>query len=127
MTVSFTDDAGNEESVTSAATAAVALTAGSTNSLERSNQEDVQENSAATGAPTIGGTAQVGEILTASTSDISDSDGLANASFTHQWLADDADIDGAATSSYTLEVWPESHWPGFALRESDVLKTYMAW
>ena len=26
-----------------------------------------------------------------------------------------------------LEVWPESHWPGFALCESDVFKTYMAW
>ena len=102
VTVSFTDDAGNEESVTSAATAAVTLTGGSTNSLEQSNQEDVQENSAATGAPTIGGTAQVGEILTASTSDISDADGLANASFTYQWLADDADIDDATTSSYTL-------------------------
>ena len=102
VTVSFTDDAGNEESVTSAATAAVALTAGSTDSLERSDQEVVQENSAATGAPTIGGTAQVGEILTASTTDIADADGLANASFTYQWLADDADIDGAATSSYTL-------------------------
>ena len=62
----------------------------------------MQENSAATGAPTIGGTAQVGESLTASTSDISDADGLANASFTYQWLADDADIDGATTSSYTL-------------------------
>ena len=60
------------------------------------------QNSAATGAPAINGTAQVGEILTASTSDISDSDGLANASFTYQWLADDADIDGATTSSYTL-------------------------
>ena len=102
VTVSFTDDAGNEESVTSAATAAVALTAGSTDSLERSDQEVVQENSAATGAPTIGGTAQVGESLTASTSDIADADGLANASFTYQWLADDADIEGAATSSYTL-------------------------
>ena len=102
VTVSFTDDAGNEESVTSAATTAVTLTGGSTNSLEQSNQEDVQENSAATGAPTIGGTAQVGESLTASTSDISDADGLANASFTYQWLADDADIDGATTSSYTL-------------------------
>ena len=102
VTVSFTDDAGNEESVTSAATAAVALTGGSTDSLERSDQEAVQENSAATGAPTIGGTAQVGESLTASTSDIADADGLANASFTYQWLADDADIDGAATSSYTL-------------------------
>ena len=102
VTVSFTDDAGNAETLTSAATTAVALTGGSTNSLERSNQEDVQENSAATGAPTIGGTAQVGESLTASTSDISDADGLANASFTYQWLADDADIDGATTSSYTL-------------------------
>ncbi len=102
VTVSFTDDAGNAETLTSAATTAVTLTGGSTNSLEQSNQEDVQENSAATGAPTIGGTAQVGESLTASTSDISDADGLANASFTYQWLADDADIDGATTSSYTL-------------------------
>ena len=59
-------------------------------------------NSAASGAPTINGTAQVGESLTASTSDISDADGLANASFTYQWLAADADIDGATTSSYTL-------------------------
>ena len=59
-------------------------------------------NSAATGAPTIGGTVQVGETLNASTSDISDADGLANASFTYQWLADDTDISGATTSSYTL-------------------------
>ena len=83
--VSFTDDAGNEESVTSAATAAV-----------------IAANTSATGAPTIGGTARVGESLTASTSDISDADGLANASFTYQWLADDADINGATTSSYTV-------------------------
>ena len=59
-------------------------------------------NSAAAGAPTINGTAQVGETLTASTSGISDADGLANATFTYQWLADDADISGTATSSYTL-------------------------
>ena len=52
------------------------------------------QNSAATGAPTINGTAQVGQTLTASTSGISDSDGLANATFTYQWLADDADING---------------------------------
>ena len=26
-----------------------------------------------------------------------------------------------------LEIWPESLWPSFALRESDVFKTYMAW
>ena len=77
-------------------------TVGSTNSLQRSSQEDVQENSAATGAPTINGTARAGETLTAITTGIADADGLANASFTYQWLADDADIDGATTSSYTV-------------------------
>ena len=61
-----------------------------------------QENSAATGAPTIGGTAQVGETLTANTTGISDADGMANASFTYQWLADDTENSGATTSSYTL-------------------------
>ena len=58
--------------------------------------------SPATGAPTINGTARVGEILTVSTSDIADADGLANASFTYQWLAADVDISGATGSSYTV-------------------------
>ena len=102
VTVSFTDDAGNAETLTSAATTAVSPTGGSTNSLERSNQEDVQENSAATGVPTVSGTARAGETLTALTTGISDADGLANATFTYQWLADDADIAGATASSYTL-------------------------
>ena len=63
----------------------------------------MQENSAATGAPTINGTARaVGESLTASTSGISDPDGLTNASFTYQWLADDTDISSATGSSYTV-------------------------
>ena len=61
-----------------------------------------QENSVATGAPTINGTTLVGETLTASTLGISDADGLANASYIYQWLADDADINGATASSYTL-------------------------
>ena len=59
-------------------------------------------NSPATGAPTISGTARVGETLTADTSGIADANGLDNADFTYQWLADDADIDGATGSSYTL-------------------------
>ena len=83
--VSFTDDAGNDETLTSSATAAVA-----------------GANSPATGAPTIAGTAQVGETLTASTTGISDSDGLDNATFTYRWLADDTDISGATSSTYTL-------------------------
>ena len=84
--VTFTDDAGNDESLTSAATASVAA----------------QPNSPATGAPAVTGTARVGETLTAATTDIADADGLTNARFTYQWLADDAEITGAAGSTYTL-------------------------
>ena len=84
--VTFTDDAGNEETLTSAATAAVAA----------------KPNTPATGAPTINGTAQVGETLTANTSNIADADGLDNAAFAHQWTADDADLEGATGSTYTL-------------------------
>ena len=60
----------------------------------------------ATGAPTISGTAQVGETLTASTSGISDADGLTNATFSYQWVSNDGssdtDISGATSSTYTL-------------------------
>ena len=64
--------------------------------------EDVREpNTAAAGAPTIGGTPRVGEELTASTSGISDADGLDNASFAYQWIRTDTDIGGAAGSTYT--------------------------
>ena len=58
-------------------------------------------NTPATGIPTISGTAQVGETLTAETSGIEDADGLNNAVYTYQWLADDADIAGATSASYT--------------------------
>ena len=65
----------------------------------------VAQNSAATGAPAISGTAQVDETLTASTSDIDDADGLTGAVYRYQWIrsADgaDADIAGATGSSYT--------------------------
>ena len=60
-------------------------------------------NSLATGAPTISGTAQVGQNLTASTSGISDADGLTNVSYSYQWLADDTEIDGATSSTYTVQ------------------------
>ena len=84
--VSFTDDVGNGEELTSAATAAVGP----------------KPNTPAAGAPTITGTAQVGETLTADTSGISDGDGLTNATFAYQWLADDAEINGATSFTYTL-------------------------
>ena len=86
--VSFTDDAGNDEALTSAATAAVAAAPAA--------------NNPATGAPTISGTAQVGETLTAYTSEIVDEDGLSNVQYEYQWLADDAAIAGATALTYTL-------------------------
>ena len=70
--------------------------------MESDEGKTASPNSAATGAPTISGTAQVGQMLTVSTSDISDSDGLINATFTYQWLADDTDITDATGSTYTL-------------------------
>ena len=61
-----------------------------------------RSNSPATGAPTISGTAQVDETLRAHTSGIADEDGLDNASFSFQWIAGDADIPGATSSTYTV-------------------------
>ena len=59
-------------------------------------------NNPATGAPTISGTAEVGEMLTADTSGIADTDGLTNVTYSYQWLGDDTDIAGATSSTYTL-------------------------
>ena len=61
------------------------------------------DNTPATGAPTISGAAQVGQILTAGMSDISDADGLDNVTYSYQWLADDTEIEGATGSAYTLQ------------------------
>ena len=64
------------------------------------------QNSPATGRPTIGGTAQVGETLTADTSDIADDDGLTNVSYSYQWIrsdgSTDTDIQDATGSTHTL-------------------------
>ncbi len=65
-------------------------------------QQQQSQNSPATGAPAITGTARVGETLTADTTGISDSDGLTGATFSYQWVAADADISGATGSAYTL-------------------------
>ena len=84
--VSFTDDADNEEALTSAATVAVAA----------------KPNTAPTGLPTISGTPQVEQTLTADTSGISDADGLTNVSYEYRWIAGGTDIEGATGSSYLL-------------------------
>ena len=64
------------------------------------------QNTAATGAPTIGGTAQVGETLTTNTTGIADADGLTKVSYSYQWMRNDGTdvtgIAGATNSSYSL-------------------------
>ena len=63
-------------------------------------------NSPASGAPSISGTARVGQTLTASTSGIADADGLSNAAFSYQWVSNDGTTDtyitGATAATYTL-------------------------
>ena len=63
-------------------------------------------NTAPTGAPTITGTAQVGQTLTASTTGIADANGLTSPTYTYQWIrvdgTDEADIASANSSTYTL-------------------------
>ena len=90
--VTFTDDAGNEETLTSTQSAPVAA----------------RPNTPATGLPTISGTAQVAETLAASISDIEDADGLTGATFSYQWVSSDGitdtDIREATSATYTLVV-----------------------
>ena len=82
--VTFTDNNGNSEALTSAAKSV---------------------NAPATGAPTISGTPRHGNILTASTSGISDPDGLTSPTYTYQWIRVDGanEIDvGTDSRHYTL-------------------------
>ena len=88
--VTVTDDVGNETTLTSAATEAV----------------EAKRNTAATGRPIISGTVRVGETLTADTTGIGDADGLANVSYSYQWVVTDGgayiDISGETGATYTL-------------------------
>ena len=63
-------------------------------------------NTPATGVPTITGTAQVGQTLTASPGTIADTDGLTTPNYTYQWIrvdgTDEADLTAATTATYTM-------------------------
>ena len=67
---------------------------------------DGMSNTAPTGLPAISGTARVGETLTASADGIADADGLTNAAFAWQWIANDgasdANIADATDATYAL-------------------------
>ena len=69
---------------------------------EEEEEQTPPENNPATGVPTVSGTAQVGQTLTADVTGIADEDGLDNVSYAYQWLADDADIAGATGATHTL-------------------------
>ena len=81
--VAFTDRGGYAESLTSGETGTVAA----------------RPNSPATGAPSVTGTAQVGETLAADTSGIADADGLTKVSYSYQWVANDGNVDTDITGA----------------------------
>ncbi len=98
--VRFRDDEGNTETLASASSVVVAAPLAPAPPVDTS----------ATGAPSISGTAQVGALLQAHTTDIADADGLAGVSWNYQWQRADADgasnpadIAGARASTYRLQ------------------------
>ena len=86
--VTFTDDGGGEETLTSAAV--------------------VVENTPASGRPAISGTGRIGEPLSADTSAISDPEGLADVEYRYRWVrvegTTETPIAGAYESTYTPSV-----------------------
>ena len=87
--VSFTDDRGYSETLTSAATEAVAAAA---------------PNSEPTGLPAVNGTPRVGETLTTDTSAIDDPDGLENVIYEYQWVRTRTVIDDVTGTSNILSI-----------------------
>ena len=76
-------------------------------SLQATDPTAATTNTAPMGAPTITGTAQVGQTLTAVTTGITDADGLTSPTYTYQWIrvdgTDEEDISGENSSTYTLD------------------------
>ena len=82
--VSFTDDEGNSESVTSIRTDAIST------------------NNFATGSPNITGSATLGTTLVADSDNIADLDGLTNVSYSWQWFRDNVAISTGTSRLYTI-------------------------
>ena len=91
VTVTYTDDDGYDESLTSRDSATI-----------------VPRNNPATGAPTVTGTATEGQVLTASETGIMDTNGLTTAVYLWRWVRVDANsevaIQGATGATYTITV-----------------------
>ena len=82
--LTFTDDGGSVETITSPQT------------------EAVRVGTAPTGRPEISGRLRVGDTLTANTGGISDPDGVDASTFAYQWLGNDTAIVNATSKTYAL-------------------------
>ena len=95
-TVALQDIAGND---------VASFTTGMSGVPAVTNDSTVTPNTPAMGAPTITGTAQVGQTLTAVTTGIMDANGLTSVTYTYQWIranGTEADIASANSSTYDL-------------------------
>ena len=78
---------------------------GTSDASDSDDTTTASTNTAPTGAPTITGTAEVGQTLTAVTTGIVDANGLTSPGYTYQWIrvnGTEADIAGENSSTYTL-------------------------
>ena len=88
LTVATDDDNADEDAsvVTAALQARTGYTLGTPSSASVTVDDNDVPNRPATGTPTIIGTPEVGETLTADVSNIQDADGLENVTYTYQWF-----------------------------------------
>ena len=105
-TASITPTASGAVTVDVAADAATdAAGNGNTAATQRSSTY-TSTNNLAMGGPTITGTAQVGQTLTAATTGITDANGLTSPTYTYQWIqvnnGTEVDITDANSSTYIL-------------------------
>ena len=70
--------------------------------MKRAVAQQSLSNTLAESQLRIDGTPEVGQMLSADSTAIADADGLDNAVFQYQGLADDADIAGATAAAYTV-------------------------
>ena len=79
------------------------------------------DNAAATGAPVITGTAQVGETLTADTAGMEDGNGLDRVQFRFQWVSNDGSADTDVAGRGGLRLHPGSQRRGQDAQGAGVL------
>ena len=109
LTVATDDDNADEDAsvVTAQVQTGTGYTAGDPSSATITVEDnDPPPNRPATGAPTISGTPEVGEKLTADVSNIQDADGLENVTYTYQWFrvmaGVETEISGATGTMYEV-------------------------